>query len=121
MEFKKNNSLSERINKFTNLKKKYPNIVPIIIDNYNTDRNNELTKNKFLISKNERFYVLIMIVRKYLNLENQKSKALFFYINNKLINQNELINNIYEKYKDEDGFLYITYAYENTFGGRENF
>jgi GABA(A) receptor-associated protein len=28
----------------------------------------------------------------------------------------DLISNIYERYKDEDGFLYITYSGENTFG-----
>jgi GABA(A) receptor-associated protein len=26
------------------------------------------------------------------------------------------MGHIYEKYKDEDGFLYITYSGENTFG-----
>ena len=26
------------------------------------------------------------------------------------------IANLYSKYKDEDGFLYVTYAGENTFG-----
>lgn len=28
----------------------------------------------------------------------------------------ELMSHIYAKYKDEDGFLYITYSGENTFG-----
>jgi GABA(A) receptor-associated protein len=28
-----------------------------------------------------------------------------------------LMSHIYEKYKDEDGFLYVTYSGENTFGG----
>lgn len=28
----------------------------------------------------------------------------------------DLVSNIYERYKDEDGFLYITYSGENTFG-----
>ncbi len=28
------------------------------------------------------------------------------------------MSHIYEKYKDEDGFLYVTYSGENTFGGK---
>jgi hypothetical protein len=28
-----------------------------------------------------------------------------------------LMSDIYEEHKDEDGFLYITYSGENTFGG----
>merc|ERR1712137_1130015 len=31
-----------------------------------------------------------------------------------------LMSSIYEEHKDEDGFLYITYSGENTFGSREN-
>jgi GABA(A) receptor-associated protein len=29
------------------------------------------------------------------------------------------MSSIYEDHKDEDGFLYITYSGENTFGGLE--
>ena len=29
-----------------------------------------------------------------------------------------LMSDVYEDHKDDDGFLYITYSGENTFGGR---
>lgn len=30
------------------------------------------------------------------------------------------MSSVYEDHKDEDGFLYITYSGENTFGGNSN-
>ena len=33
-----------------------------------------------------------------------------------LLKPNHIVNDIYEKNKDEDGFLYLVYAEENIFG-----
>ena len=47
----------------------------------------------------------------------KKEEALFFLINGKhSINQNCNISEIYEKYHDEDGFLYIAYSKEIIWG-----
>jgi len=43
-------------------------------------------------------------------------KAIFLFVNNVLPPTAELMSRIYKDYKDEDGFLYITYSGENTFG-----
>jgi GABA(A) receptor-associated protein len=43
-------------------------------------------------------------------------KAVFLFINNNIHNSSRLLSNIYETDKDIDGFLYITYTSENTFG-----
>jgi GABA(A) receptor-associated protein len=43
-------------------------------------------------------------------------KAIFLFINNTIYHSSYLLSTIYEMNKDEDGFLYITYASENTFG-----
>ncbi len=43
----------------------------------------------------------------------KKEEALFFLIYGKYtINQNDNISEIYEKYHDEDGFLFIVYSKE---------
>lgn len=113
--FKSMYNLEQRKTKSSDLLKKYPEVAPIIIEKYSSSKiTEELKKNKFLISKKEQFSTLATIIRKYLSLD--KSKALFFYVNNKIINQTDLISDLYSKYIDEDGFLYIEYAYENTFG-----
>ena len=54
------------------------------------------------------------VIRKRLTLDS--SKALFFTINNKMEAANKTISDIYNDEKHEDGFLYIVYSAENTFG-----
>lgn len=43
-------------------------------------------------------------------------KAIFIFVNDILPPTAALISTIYEEHKDEDGFLYVLYSGENTFG-----
>ena len=55
------------------------------------------------------------VIRKRLKLTSDKS--IYLFINEKIIpTTSALLGEIYEKYKDEDGFLYISYGGESTFG-----
>jgi len=54
-------------------------------------------------------------IRKHMPNLNEE-KAIFLFINEVLPPSSALMSQIYEKHKDEDGFLYITYSGENTFG-----
>uniref|UniRef100_A0A8H7NL98 Autophagy-related protein n=1 Tax=Bionectria ochroleuca TaxID=29856 RepID=A0A8H7NL98_BIOOC len=42
--------------------------------------------------------------------------AIFIFVDEVLPPTAALMSSIYEEHKDEDGFLYITYSGENTFG-----
>ena len=42
--------------------------------------------------------------------------AIFVFCKNILPPTSQLINDLYNNSKDDDGFLYIIYASENTFG-----
>ena len=54
------------------------------------------------------------VIRKRLKLK--ESEAMYFFVNGKSLIANAYMSEIYNKYKDEDGFLYIYYSGENTFG-----
>ena len=56
----------------------------------------------------------MFIIRKRIKLES--NHALFIMVNNALVPSNSTISDNYETHKDEDGFLYIIYTSENTFG-----
>ena len=57
------------------------------------------------------------MVRKRIKLSPEK--AIFIFINNILPPTAALLSSVYEEQKDEDGFLYVQYSGENTFGGFE--
>ena len=43
-------------------------------------------------------------------------EALFIFAGNVMLASNTLLSVVYERHKDLDGFLYIKYSGENTFG-----
>lgn len=51
------------------------------------------------------------MIRKRIKLEPEK--AIFIYVDEVLPPTAALMSSIYEEYKDEDGFLYVTYSGEN--------
>jgi GABA(A) receptor-associated protein len=56
----------------------------------------------------------VYVVRKRIKLGAEK--AIFVFVKNTLPPTAALMSAIYEEHKDEDGFLYMTYSGENTFG-----
>ena len=54
------------------------------------------------------------VIRKRMNLSPEKS--LYLFVNNKMVPCSKLLGTIYEEEKDEDGFLYVNYGGESTFG-----
>ncbi|KAL5972606.1 riboflavin kinase [Asimina triloba] len=56
----------------------------------------------------------VYVIRKRMDLSPEK--AIFIFVNNILPPTAALMSSIYEENKDEDGFLYMTYSGENTFG-----
>ena len=56
----------------------------------------------------------VYIIRKRIKLD--KSQSIFLMVNNSICPSNTPIGVVYDDHKDQDGFLYIIYASENTFG-----
>ncbi len=74
----------------------------------------DIDKKKFLVPSDITVGKFVYEIRKHMKLSPEK--AIFLFVNNVLPPTAELMSHIYAKYKDEDGFLYITYSGENTFG-----
>ena len=56
----------------------------------------------------------VYVIRKRIKWPSEK--AIFIFVNDILPPTAALISTIYEEHKDEDGFLYVLYSGENTFG-----
>ncbi len=57
----------------------------------------------------------VHVIRKRIKLTPEK--AIFIFVNNVLPPNPALMATIYDEHRDEDGFLYVTYNGESTFGG----
>jgi len=112
--FKAKYSHIERKKESDRILKKYPNKIPIICEKIKSQNILNIKKNKFLVPRDIIIGQFICIMRKLINI-NQDT-ALFLFINNNIPPSSAFISDIYEQYKEPDGFLYISFSTENTFG-----
>ncbi|XP_023877825.1 autophagy-related protein 8i [Quercus suber] len=112
--FKDQYSIDERVEDSKNIISKYPERVPIIIERYSRTDLPEMEKKKFLVPRDMSVGQFIHILSSRLHLT--PGKALFVFIKNTLPQTASLMGSIYESYKDDDGFLYMCYSSEKTFG-----
>jgi GABA(A) receptor-associated protein len=110
------NELVERIKKSQQILEKYPDRVPLIIKPSETDRNSyPIDKSKYITPRDLMLAQLQQIIRKRIRFPPEK--ALFLFINNKMYPVTAIVGSLYDSNKDKDGFLYVTYCQESTFGG----
>lgn len=97
------------------VRQRYPDRIPCIVER-GGDRNvPEIDRAKFLVPTDLTMGQLAWVVRKRIQLPAER--ALFLMVGTCLMPSSALVLNVYEERKDADGFLYVTYAGENTFGG----
>lgn len=108
----------ERVKKSQHILEKYPDRVPLIIEPSKSDRvSYPIDKSKYITPRDLTLLQLQQIIRKRIHFPSEK--ALFMFINNRLFPITSMIGQIYDDNKDSDGFLYITYCQENTFGAND--
>jgi GABA(A) receptor-associated protein len=116
MDYKSRIPFMDRYNESKRIIDKYPDKIPIICEKdkkYNSDCPN-IDKNKYLVPTDLTLGQFIYIIRKRINIPSEK--ALFVFVNGTIQPNSRFISSLYYNYKCEDGFLYITYSFENTFG-----
>ena len=114
MTFKNEYSEERRIQESNKIVTKYPTRIPIIVEKSENCDLTDISKKKYLVPKELSLQQFMYIIRKRIRLD--PSKALFVTINNSLSPASLTLGEIYNDKKDKDGFLYITYTSENTFG-----
>jgi GABA(A) receptor-associated protein len=109
------NDYLERLKKSQVILEKYPDRVPLIIQPSKNDRDAyPIDKSKYITPRDLTMMQLQQIIRK--RVKFPPEKALFMFINNKMFPITSMVGTIYDDNKDDDGFLYVTYCQENTFG-----
>ena len=97
--------------------KNHPGKIPIIVQKSKTSKLvlPESFKFKFLVPPEQTFGSFMYEIRKRLKLSEEKSLFVFAR-KNAIPASGNTMGDIYEKFKDEDGFLKLLFCEENTFG-----
>ena len=112
--FKNKYSFEKRSQESKTIKEKYPDRIPIIVQKHYSCELPEVDKCKYLVPKDMTMGQFLFVIRKRIKLD--PSKALFIMVDDSMVTGSHNISIIYDDNHDEDGFLYVTYTTENTFG-----
>ena len=112
--FQSNHPFEKRLEESTKIREKYKDRIPIIVLKHETCELPTIDKHKYLVPQDMSFSQFIFVIRKRIQLD--PSQSLFSVINGKLVNGSTTVGVIYNDLKDNDGFLYVVYTSENTFG-----
>tara|TARA_B100000900_G_C20119787_1_gene529417 strand:+ start:198 stop:545 length:348 start_codon:yes stop_codon:yes gene_type:complete len=113
-DFKETNTFEKRQNESKRIRSKHPDRIPIIVNKCKGDRLPDIDKQKYLVPNEMSIGQFMYIIRKRIKLD--PNQALFVMVNKTLQSSSRSVVDIYEDCCDDDGFLYLTYSSENTFG-----
>jgi GABA(A) receptor-associated protein len=115
--YSQSKSFEERKQESERMITKYIDRIPIIVEK-SQDRSNtlpDIDKHKYLVPKDLTMGQFVNVIRKRIKLDS--TQALFIFVKKNIIPPATcFISSVYDDYKSEDGFLYITYTTESTFG-----
>jgi GABA(A) receptor-associated protein len=112
--FKSKHSFDNRLKESKTIIQKYPDRIPVIVEKQETSDIGDIDKNKYLVPCDLTMGQFVYVIRKRMKMPPEK--AIFIFVNNEIPMQSTPISSVYDESKDTDGFLYIKYAGENTFG-----
>jgi GABA(A) receptor-associated protein len=113
--FKEKHNLEARFIESSRIIQKYPDRVPVIVENVPGNKSiPKLDKTKYLVPNDMTLGQFAFTIRRRVKLEPEK--AMFLFVNNKMLPCSELMGKIYVDNAEDDMFLYMVLQGENTFG-----
>ncbi|KAI0984167.1 hypothetical protein GJ496_009606 [Pomphorhynchus laevis] len=94
--------------------KKFPDRVPVIVEKLPNSNIPKMDKKKFLVPADISVAQFMWIIRRRIVLSSEQ--AIFLFIDNSVPQASSTMGQLYSEFKNDDGFLYIAYSGENTFG-----
>lgn len=113
---KESKPLEARQASAVSLRANHPDRVPVIVEKRVGDESlPDIDKKKFLVPVDLTIGQFVYVIRKRIKLTPEQ--AIFLFVNKGTLPPTvAALQAVYDQYKDEDGFLYMTYSGENTFG-----
>ena len=115
--FKEIYTFEERKTHSSDIRIKYPERLPLVMQRSVNDKIlGYMDKIKYLVPGEITITEFMAILRKRLNVNQTTSIYLYNPDNKIILSGTNSIEYLYNKYKNDDGFLYIEYCGENVFG-----
>jgi len=112
--FKKSHSFEQRRERAMKIRLKYPDKIPVIVEKSQRALTPDLKKTKILVSLDLKFGEFVASLRKRITIG--AAEGMYVFCDNHIPPNSVLMSDIYSRYRDKDGFLYVVYSLENTFG-----
>mmetsp|Transcript_2193 Transcript_2193/g.4218 ORF Transcript_2193/g.4218 Transcript_2193/m.4218 type:complete len:117 (+) Transcript_2193:65-415(+) len=113
-DYKSEHKFEKRKEEADKIRTKYPDRIPVICEKAKRSEIVNIDKKKYLVPADLTVGQFVYVIRKRIKLTPEK--AIFIFVNNTLPPTGAVMSQIYKEHKDEDGFLYVTYSGESTFG-----
>ena len=109
------NSIEKRHALIQQINTLHPNRIPVLVGRGELKVTPSIKKYKFLVPVESIFGKFLKDVKN--NISDVESyKTIIFFVGDIIPTASASMQQLYDKYKREDGFLYVTYVCENTFG-----
>ncbi|KAM6953548.1 microtubule-associated protein 1 light chain 3 gamma [Aplochiton taeniatus] len=117
MTFKQRKNLATRQDEVCSIRSKFPNKLPVIVERYIREKTLPLLdKTKFLVPFELSLGQFLCLLRSKIDLG--PTQSLFLLVSEKSMScMSSSMGEVYSRHRDTDGFLYITYASQEMFGG----
>lgn len=117
-QYKYMNSFQHRSEEAQRVLNKYPDRIPIICERTTANRPMlpNIDKAKYLVPNTLTVGQFLYVIRKRIRLPPEKALFLFIGASQVIPATSSLLSALYQQHKDKDGFLYVVYTDENTFG-----
>ncbi|CAM9124846.1 unnamed protein product [Choristocarpus tenellus] len=113
--FKDDHPLDKRRAEAERIRVKYPDRIPVICERTPGSYIYPIDKKKYLVPSDLSMGQFMFVIRKRIAMDPDKGLHLFVK-GDTMVQTSALMSEMYDAHRDEDGFLYINYSGENTFG-----
>ncbi len=114
MSFKEKFTFEQRVTECERVRSRFPDRIPVIVERGRNSNVPLIDKNKYIVPSSLSLGQFCYVLRNRLKLSSDQ--AIFLFIDNTLCTTSSLMSEIYARHKDYDGFLYVIYCGESTFG-----
>lgn len=115
-DFRTKYTFEQRYEEAGRISQKFPGRVPVIVERGSNAKTVPLIdKQKFLVPGDLTLGQFVFVIRK--RMELMSESALFCFVGGTLPTTGSLLRELFGRFRDPDGFLYMSYCGENTFGG----